>query len=331
MNGSYRAHSQVALLLTRYWLLLLVPVLGLTGWFASPPWTITLTFASVWATYAIGYDLFSGYSGRVNLGYAMFPGTAGYITALVSTRLGVPPLLGLLCGIAGAMLLALLIGLLTLRIKGIYFALATAIVPLVLFQLTHVFGRFFGGEEGVWGVSPFFLEPRYDLLAMLGVLGVCLAFALWFVNSKAGLVLRAIKGSDLTSEALGIHPFRFLMVGFLASAAIGGAGGAYLAHSQMFVGPEILFIITTLQVITFTIVGGPATIVGPVIGSFVLVILNEYLRAWSDLRLFAYFVVLVLLVRFSPDGLIVPSVRALHRLVTRARGGAEPTPGEVRP
>ena len=309
----------------RYAPLLLLPVVAVVGLVGSQPWTMTLVFACIWAMYAVGYDLFSGYSGRVNLGYAMFPGVAGYVTALLSTRLGFPTLLSVPCGILAAVLLALVVGTLTLRIQGIYFSLATAIVPLSFFQLTHVLGRALGGEEGIWGVPPFFLDPRLDLLVVVVLLGACVAFALWFTSSKAGLVLRAIKGSDLTSQALGIDRFRFLLVGFLISAAFGGLGGAYGAHFQMFVGPELLFIITTLQVITFTIVGGPATIVGPMVGAFALVILNESLRNWTEVRLFAYFVVLVLLLRFSPDGLIVPAARALRGAIASrsARGPAE--------
>jgi branched-chain amino acid transport system permease protein len=312
--------------LRRYAPLLLLPVVAAVGLLGSQPWTMTLVFACLWAMYAVGYDLFSGYSGRVNLGYAMFPGVAGYVTAILSTRLHFPALVSVACGILAAVLLALVVGALTLRIQGIYFSLATAIVPLALFQLTHVLGRALGGEEGIWGVPPFFLDPRLDLLVVLLLLGGCVAFALWFANSKAGLVLRAIKGSDLTSQALGIDRFRFLLVGFLVSAAFGGIGGAYSAHFQMFVGPDLLFIITTLQVITFTIVGGPATIVGPMVGAFALVIVNEYLRNWTEVRLFAYFVVLVLLLRFSPDGIIVPAARALRNVIAsrsaRGRTGA---------
>jgi branched-chain amino acid transport system permease protein len=314
--------------LARYAPLLVLPALAIVGTVSSQPWTMTLVFACIWAMYAVGYDLFSGYSGRVNLGYAMFPGTAGYTTGILSAKLGLPALVSVPCGVLAAVLLALLVGALTLRIQGIYFSLATAIVPLSLYQLTHVLGRFLGGEEGISGVPPFFIEPRYDLLVILTLLGICVGFALWFASSKAGLVLRAIKGSDLTSQALGIDRFRFLLVGFLISAAFGGLGGAYAAHFQMFVGPELLFIITTLQVITFTIVGGPATIVGPMVGAFALVVLNEYLRNWTDVRLFAYFVVLVLLLRFSPDGLIVPAARALRRVIARGSSRASTVPGE---
>ncbi|MFB3817012.1 MAG: branched-chain amino acid ABC transporter permease [Candidatus Methylomirabilales bacterium] len=300
-----------------YAALLLLPGVALLGWLGSQPLTITLIYGATWATYAVGYDLFSGFSGRVNLGYAMFPATAAYTSAVLSARLGLSPALSIPGGIALALLLAAAVGALTLRIKGIYFALSTSIVPLALFQLTHVFGKFFGGEEGIWGVPPVFSDPREDLLVVVAILGGAVAFALWFVRSKAGLILRAIQGSDLTAQALGVNTFRFLFVSLLASAAIGGAAGAYLAHFQMLVAPEILQIVTTLQVITFTQVGGPGTIVGPAVGSFLLVILNEHLRAWTDLRLFAYFAVLVLLLRFSPDGLLAPAARALARLLRR--------------
>lgn len=308
-------------MVSRYWILLLLPVVGAAGWYGSQPVTITLFFGAAWACFAIGYDVFSGYSGRVNLGYAMFPGTSGYVTAVLSAKLGVPPFLSIFGGILAAMLLAFLIGVVTLRIKGIYFALSTAIVPLVLFQITHVFGEFFGGEEGIWGVPGFFFDPRLDLVVMLIILGAALAIALWFTGAKPGLTLRAIKGGDLTAEALGIDTFRFLFLGFMLSAMIGGAAGAYLVHFQLYVGPELLFIITTLQVITFVQVGGPATIIGPTVGAFLLVIFNEYLREWSDWRLFVYFVVLVLLLRFAPEGLIVPAARAARRTLRRLIAG----------
>jgi branched-chain amino acid transport system permease protein len=299
--------------------LLGLPLLGLLGWFGGQPLTITLFYGATWATYAVGYDMFSGFSGRVNLGYAMFPATAAYTTAVLSARFSLPVLVSLPAGIAAALLLAAVVGTLTLRIKGIYFALSTSIVPLALFQITHVFGKFFGGEEGIWGVPPVFSDPRYDLLAMLCVLGLAVAFSLWYTRSKAGLVLRAIQGSDLTAQALGVDTFRFLLVSLLCSAAIGGAAGAYLAHFQMLVAPEILQIVTTLQIITFAQIGGPGTILGPAAGSLLLVFLNEQMRAWADLRLFAYFVVLVLLLRFSPEGLLAPAARTLGRFFRRGR------------
>ena len=305
----------------RYAVLALLPVVAAIGWWGSEPVTITLTYGAIWATYAVGYDLFSGYSGRVNLGYAMFPGAAGYVTGFLNSHYGLSPWLSLPAGVAAAVALALVIGLLTLRIRGIYFALSTSIVPLALYQVVHIYGDLLGGEEGIWGVSPFFLDPRWDLLASLAILAVATAVALAFTGSKAGLVLRAIQGGELTAQALGLHTPRFLMAGFLLSAVVGAVGGGYLAHSQMFVGPESLHIIATLQVIMFTQVGGPGTIAGPVVSSLLLVVLNEYLRAWADVRLFAYFVVLVLLLRFSPQGLLVPLARAVTRLAQRRRPG----------
>jgi branched-chain amino acid transport system permease protein len=307
-----------------YAALLALPAVAAIGWFGSQPVMITLMYGATWASYAVGYDMFSGFSGRVNLGYAMFPAVAAYTSAVLSARFGLSPLLSIPAGIAMAILLAAAVGALTLRIKGIYFALSTSIVPLALFQITHVFGKFFGGEEGIWGVPPVFVDQRYDLLVALAILGGGVAFSLWFVRSKAGLVLRAIQGSDLTAQALGLDTFRFLFVGLLCSAAIGGAAGAYLAHFQMLVAPEILQIVTTLQVITFAQVGGPGTIIGPAVGSFLLVLLNEQMRAWADVRLFAYFAVLVLLLRFSPEGLLAPAARAVARLVRRP--GPESTP-----
>jgi len=301
----------------RFWILALLPVIGVVGWYGGQPVTITLFFGAIWAIFAVGYDLFSGYSGRVNLGYAMFPGISAYVSATLSAKLGWPLAASVPAGVLSAVVLALLLGAVALRIKGIYFALSTSIVPLALFQVTHVYGEFFGGEEGIWGVPGLYLDPRLDLVTVLVLLAIVLAVALWFTGTKPGLTLRAIKGGDLTAQALGIDVYKFLMFGLVLSAAIGGIGGAYYAHFQMFIGPEVLFIVTTLQVITFVQVGGPATIIGPVLGGFMLVIFNEYLRELSEWRLFLYFVALVLMLRFAPNGLIVPAARAARRALAR--------------
>ena len=95
--------------LRRYWPVLLVPAIGLIGWFGSQPVTITLLYGATWATYAVGYDMFSGFSGRVNLGYAMFPATAAYVTAVLSARLKIAPALSIPAGIAAALLLAVVV------------------------------------------------------------------------------------------------------------------------------------------------------------------------------------------------------------------------------
>src|SRR5574337_1249548 len=90
----------------RYWPLLLLPVVALFGWFGSQPLTVTLIYGATWATYAVGYDMFSGFSGRVNLGYAMFPATAAYTSAALSARLGIPLVLSVPAGVGVSLLLA---------------------------------------------------------------------------------------------------------------------------------------------------------------------------------------------------------------------------------
>lgn len=301
------------------WALALLPVPLIVGFFGGAAWTITMVYASIWAVYAVSFDLFSGYSGRINMGYAMFPGISAYTTAVLSAKYGLSPWLSMPAGMLSAGLLALALGVAALRIKGVYFALASSILPLVLFQIVHIIDDPFGGEEGIWGVPPVFTDNFHNLLGATGLLGLVLALSIWMVKGKTGLVLRAIKGGDLTAQALGVNTFRALLLVFIISAMLGGAAGAYLAHFQMFVGPEVLFIVATLQVITFAQVGGPATIVGPLLASFILVTLNEYLREWADIRLLIYFTVLVLLLRFAPDGLIMP---ALKRIGSRQRAAA---------
>lgn len=285
--------------------------LGMTG---EPEIMLILGFAASWAVMAVGYDLFSGTSGRINMGYAMFPGVAAYTSAILETKAGWSPWAGAPAGVLAATVLAAMIGALTLRLQGKYFALTTSVIPLVFFQMVNIFDRLTGGEEGISGLRPFFLDAQTDLVFAVLLLSLCASFGLWFVRSKAGLVLTAIKDSELAARALGVDTFRCLFVGLLLSAALGGIGGVYLAHFQMYVGPDLLFIIATLQIVTFCQIGGPGTIVGPVLGSLALIFVNSLLRDMSDVRLLLYFVTLVLLLRFVPDGLLPALVRGFGRL-----------------
>lgn len=317
-------HSDAALKSLRrsrssYLTLLIVPALCLYGYFfADSLFVVTFTFALCWALMAVGFDVFSGYSGRINMGYAMFPGVAAYATAVINAKLGVSPLVSSGIGVMAAVLLAGIIGVATLKIQGKYFALITSIVPMAFFQITFIFSGVFGGEEGVYGIQPYFFDQKTDMIAMSAILVVCAAVALWYSHSKAGLLLRSVKGGDLTAKALGVDTFRTLMAAFLLSALIGGIAGAYLAHFQMFMGPEIFFIVTTLQIVTFAQVGGPGTIVGPMIGALLLTIGNEALREMADLRLLIYFVGLVLLLRFFPNGVIAPLFNWIRRTSLRS-------------
>ncbi|HEY8487202.1 MAG TPA: branched-chain amino acid ABC transporter ATP-binding protein/permease [Limnochordales bacterium] len=311
----------------RYLAALLVLIPALAGAGGDPHLLTTLTYASVWAVYGVGYDMFSGYSGRVNLGYAMFPGLAAYVAAILNARLGWTPVAAMLGGVVASGLLALLVGALTLRIRGIYFALATSIVPLALGQLTRIFARSIGGEEGIWGITPLWSDSRYDLWTALALLAAAYLFAAWYTSSKAGLVLRAIQGREDAAQAVGQNTHRVLLVSFLISAVMGAGAGAYIPHFQMTISPEVLDIGATLQVITFTQVGGPGTLVGPAVGAFGLVLLNEYLREFVEVRLFAYFLALVLLLRFAPRGVLAPAAQALVRAVAGRRTPAVPAAG----
>lgn len=296
-----------------YWSFLSLPLIVLIGYFGGPAWTVTMVYATVWAIYAISFDLFSGYSGRLNMGFAMFPGIAGYASGTISASFDVSPWLSMPFGIAVSGFLALVLGMVTLRIKGIYFALASSIVPLVLIQIVFLFNQVFHGEDGIGGIRPLYFDNFHSLLGAVGLLAVVLGTSTWVVRGKLGLVLRAIKGGDLTAQALGINSFRILLMVFVLSAALGGAGGVYLAHFQMFVGPETLFVVATLQVITFAQIGGTGSIVGPLFASLVLVAFNEFLREWSEVRNFVYFAILVLLLRFAPDGIFVPLIKNFRR------------------
>lgn len=294
-----------------------VPVLFLLSLFGEQRLLNTLIYAIVWSIYCIAFDMFTGYSGRLCLGFTVFPGLAAYVSGITTTQYGVNPWMGIILGVVAAGLLALLVGSVTLRLKGIYFAVSTCVVALVFYETTMLLSDMTGGEEGLWAIDPLFFNDIYNFYFGLVLLIIFSIFAIWYTNSKAGLILKAIKGAENTAKSLGQNTFKYLLISFILSAIIGGTAGGFLAHYQMYIGPEIFGVTNQLQVITFTMVGGMGTITGPFIGAFFLSIVNEYLRELGYIRLLLYFLLLIIVLRFYSEGLLKLIIRTARKLGTR--------------
>jgi branched-chain amino acid transport system permease protein len=261
---------------------------------------------------ATSLNLIVGYVGEFPLGHVAFFGIGAYTLALGATRLGLSPAVLLpLAGVVSA-LAGLLIGGVTLRLKGPFFVIVTLAFAEVLRLLANNWIGLTNGPMGVSNVPhPAFLDAAGWLsgkrgYAMLGVLitAVTLFIAYRLVHSNAGRAAVTLRENRYVAVSVGIDPVRYALFVFTVAAFLAGLAGAYYASYISYVGPEVFGFPFTVSMIIMVLLGGKGTLSGPVIGAVVVTLLEEYLREFKELRLSLFGLIVMGVVLFSPNGVM---------------------------
>jgi branched-chain amino acid transport system permease protein len=213
-----------------------------------------------------------------------------------------------------AALFGLLVGLVTLRLKGPYFASVTFCFGALLYKWFMVSSKSLGGEEGLSGIAPLSDSPLGNYY-FSGIFMVAVIVGLYFLSkSSFGLILRSIGENETASEGSGINTTYFKVVAFMISAGIAGVAGAMYAHAQMHVGPEMAHDSLSALVLMMAVVGGMGSIIGPIMGAYLLTLVNESLRFMGELRLLIYSGAVVTVILFAPKGLLEILTQGFRRL-----------------
>jgi branched-chain amino acid transport system permease protein len=294
-----------------------------------------LTLVFLWAAMGLAWNIISGYAGQISFGHQAFFGIGAYTTVLLVVTLKWSPWIGMLVGAALAVLAAVLIGLPTFRLAGIYFGLATLAYPLIFRIVMDYLGYQevaipMNREHPGWFMQ--FTEPRsFDLLA-LGVLGATLVLSRAIETSRLGYRLRAIRENEQAAEAMGVDAFRGKMAAYMLSALPAAVAGAVYIHAILFiVTPEAVFgLLVISQTLVVCLVGGTGTLWGPLIGAAIMVPVSEVLDATVGDRLpgiqgVVYGGALVLFMMYAPEGVFWRVRQALRA----RRGGRDPARGPI--
>jgi branched-chain amino acid transport system permease protein len=259
------------------------------------------------ALFACAFNLLLGYAGLLSFGHAAFLGTAAYATGHAMTRWATTPEVGLLFGVAAAAVLGAVFGSLAIRRQGIYFAMIT----LALAQMVYFFclqAPFTGGEDGLQGVprgNLFGVLQLADDLAMYYFVAGVFVLGFWIIqrtiHSPFGQVLKAIRENEPRALSLGYDVDRYKLLAFVLSAALAGLAGGTKTLVLGFATLTDVHWATSGEVVLMTLLGGVGTVVGPVIGAIVIVVLQNELadRAgpWVMVIMGAIFVACVLAFR----------------------------------
>lgn len=264
-------------------LVLLIPVLM--------PSNYHLRVASVvfiFALAATGLNLLLGLAGQVSLGHAGFMGVGAYAVAIGPTHLGVPPLPAAFAGIAVSCLLAYLMGRPILRLKGYYLAVATlGCGVLISLILTNEAG-WTGGPDGMgvprlvlFGMTVRGVPTWYYICGAMLVVGILLAVNLR--ESPTGRALRAIKDSEIAARVTGIDVSRKKLLVFVVSAAYASVAGSLLAFVNGHITPDgTSGFLRSIELVTMVVLGGTASVLGPLAGAAILVVLPQALTVFHD-------------------------------------------------
>lgn len=265
------------------------------------------------------WNILAGYAGQLSLGHAIFFGIAGYTSTLLFIKLGISPWIGMMVAIVLCMLVGAFIGYPTFRLKGPFFTLATLAFSEVIRLLVSHFKGLTNGAVGLnipfhpgWGTMMFRAKEPYYFIA-LAILLLVLGLTYWIDRSKLGSYLIAIREDEDAAEALGIPITRYKMFAVLISSGLAAISGVFYAQYILFIEPEAVFNVNfSVQVALITIIGGMGTVFGPLVGSIIMIPLNEVLRSafssLNGLNFFIYGIILILVVTVIPNG-ILPTVR----------------------
>ncbi len=261
-------------------------------------------YLMLWITMASAFNVAAGFSGYMPFGFVAFYGVGAFTTAILVKSLGFPVLLALPFSGAAGVILGLLFAP-TLRLSGIYFAIVSlALAGICRLVISNMPQEITGGSFGLQLGSR--AEPVHSFYVMMGVMLMALGVILWLSRSRLGKALRAVRDDAEAADMMGVNVTRVRLYGWLIAAFFPAVCGGVEAWYTNVVDTETAFnTLTTAKTVIYAVAGGLGTVTGPIVGSVVMVWLDELIwRQFPLLNLLILGVATVLLVLFLPRGIV---------------------------
>ncbi len=277
----------------------------------NPYYVGVLVFLGIYSLITIGLCLLIGYTGQISLGHAAFFGLGAYTSGILSTRFGLSPWLGMVAAIFLTGGVAFVIGAPALKLKGHYLAMATLAFGEIIYIIFNQWIACTGGPSGFgeiprFSIGGFSLESDFSYYYFVwGIVLFVFLASLNLVHSRIGRALRSIRDSEVAARCMGVNTSSYKLKIFVFSATLAGLAGSLYAHFVTFLSPGSFSVMFSIILLTMVAVGGMANIWGAIIGTAILTILPEYLRAFEDYDILIYGSVLLGIMIFLPEGLVI--------------------------
>lgn len=270
-----------------------------------------MNVALIYAIGIYGFNIITGVTGQLNLAHAGFMGIGAYLSAFLAVRLGLNFWVAMPLSVAGTGLAGLLIGLPSLRTRGVYFALTTMGFGEIMFIVFDNLIPVTGGPMGFTGIpAPSPLGP-ITFTSKIGFYYLCLAFlflaiyaSYTLVVSRMGRAMLAVRENEDLARSVGVSIVGSKIWAFVLATAFIGLSGCLYAHYFRFISPVSFTVGESFRCLTMLVVGGMGTLAGPVVGSVLFTYLPEFLRDIEEYQLIVYGVVLMMCIAFLPEGLV---------------------------
>ena len=276
----------------------------------TPYWTGLLTQIVILAMLAMSLDVLLGYTGLPSLGHAGFFGVAAYGVGILSTTYQADVWTSAVGGLIVGIALAALFGLIVSHVRDVYFLMITLALGMVLWGLSFRWIPVTGGDNGIAGIPR--LEAHLGLpvtgpipfyyIALL-VLAVSSVLMMLVVRSPFGLTLRGIRENEKRMTSLGYNTWLHCYLSYVLSGAFASVAGVMWAYYNGFVSPTYLDLTASSELFLMVTLGGPATLVGPVLGAGAIVLLKNVMSAYTARWLLVLGIVYIATIMWAPQGI----------------------------
>jgi branched-chain amino acid transport system permease protein len=281
--------------------LLLVCLLPL---WTGPYYMQVFTIAFYYVVLASSWNLIGGYTGQFSLAHHAFAAIGGYASALFVTHSGYPIWMGILAAILSSTLMGLILGMLCLKMRAIYLAIATwafAESVRITLSMTYQVTR---GDLGL-AVPKLFLGAGRAIACYYLFLGLAVLTVLTIIlinHSRMGYYLRAIRDDEIVARVMGIHTTRWKILSFIISSGIAGIAGAFYGHYNGLLTPVMVDFNEMAFIVIMVVIGGIRTIAGPVIGAILIELLTETFREFGEVRMVIFALAVIAIARLYREG-----------------------------
>lgn len=295
------------------WKIVILACLGLLL-VVGPPflttyWVGLLTQMVVFAILAMSLDILLGYTGLPSLGHAGIFGVAAYTVAVLSTAHQASFVTCVLAGLVVGTLLSAALGLLVSHVRDVYFLMITLALGMVLWGVSYRWIPMTGGDNGISGIPRLeahaglpFAGPVVFFYVTLLIFAVCAVLMSLFVNSPFGFSLRGIRENEARMKSLGFDTWLHCYVSYITSGAFASVAGVLWAYYNGFVSPTYLDLTASSELFLMVTLGGPGTLVGPVLGAGTIVLLKNVISAYTQRWLLILGTVYIVAILVAPKG-----------------------------
>ena len=299
---------QFMVILVVFALLAIIPAIA--AWTDVPFYNDLGLRLMILAIGALSLNLIMGYGGMISFGHAVYVGIGAYTIGICAEHELVSGFIQWPLALASSALFALIFGAISLRTRGVYFIMITLALAQMMYFLGVSLDRY-GGDDGLPLAEPSDFGGLIDLsdkTFLYYLVFALLLFCLWIshrlVNSRFGMVIQGARSNEARMQAIGFPTFRYRLTAFVIAGTMAGLAGVLLANHTEFVNPDMMHWTRSGDLIIMVLLGGMGSLVGPIVGAMVFLLLEEFLSGVTEYWQLIFGPILILVVLFARGGLL---------------------------